>query len=294
MNIIGHGKIFLSLAAVLMVASVVVISLWGLELGIDFTGGSLLEVTYQTERPANNTVRQALSDLPIGDVQVQPTGEHGMLLKFQPVNEETHQRVIEELAKTGEVREERFESIGPVIGSELQRRAITAIIIVIILIILYVAFAFRGVGHLVSSWKYSLVTIVTLVHDILIPTAIVAAIGHFGTFQVDAFFIAALLTILGFSVQDTIVVFDRFRENLTRSKGADLADVANKSINDVLARSINTSLTLLLVLAAVLFFGGPTVRNLVLVLMLGTFFGAYSSIFVASPLLVWWADRKRG
>ena len=292
MNIIGHGKVFLAVAVVLVVASIAAIGFWGLEFGIDFTGGSLMEVTYLGERPANDVVRNALSVLPIGDVQVQPSGEKDLLLKFKPVNEELHQSIVGELEKTGQIREDRFESIGPVIGGELKRKAITAIVIVIVLVVLYVAWAFRKVSSLISSWKYGLVTIVALIHDIIIPTGIVAAIGHFGTFQVDAFFIAALLTILGFSVQDTIVVFDRFRENLMKDRGGDIGKIANQSVNEVMSRSINTSLTVMIVLFAVLIFGGQTVQNLVLVLIFGTFFGAYSSIFVASPLLVRWSGRR--
>lgn len=276
-----------------MVAAIGAIAFWGLHLGIDFTGGSLMEVTYETERPTNSVIRESLKELSVGDVQIQPTDETGALLKFAPVNEETHQQVFTALRTTGKVTEERFESIGPVIGSELKEKSITAIIIVIVLIILYVAWAFREVHSQVSSWKYGMVTIAALVHDIVIPTGIIAAIGYFGSFQVDSFFIAALLTILGFSVQDTIVVFDRIRENLLTSRGIDFDIVVNRSVNEVLARSINTSLTLLLVLFAVFFFGGATTQNLVLVLILGTFLGAYSSIFVASPLLVTWALRGR-
>ena len=294
MQIIAHSRIFLGLAALLVLLSIGAIAVWGLELGIDFTGGSLLEVTYLTERPSSDIIRQELADLSIGDVQIQPTDEGGLLLKFRSVDEASHQQILDALGKTGEIREERFESIGPVIGGELKKKAVTALVVVLVLIILYVAFAFRKVSSIITSWKYGLVTIVALIHDIVIPTGIVATIGHFGSFQVDAFFIAALLTILGFSVQDTIVVFDRFRENLMKNRGGDIATIANQSVNEVMARSINTSLTLLLVLFAVLFFGGVTVHNLVLVLIFGTFFGAYSSIFVATPLLALWNRQKKG
>jgi len=291
-DIIGKRKFTLGIAALLVALSLVALLSWGLDLGIDFTGGSLMEITYAGERPTTDSVRERLSNLSFGNVQVQPLEQNGFLLKFAPVTEEVHQEILSSLRETGDVTEQRFESVGPVVGNELKKKAFTAIVIVIVLIVLYVAWAFRKVSGYISSWKYGIVTIVALLHDIIIPTGIVAVIGHIGSFEVDSYFIAALLTILGFSVQDTIVVFDRLRENLALSKGASIAESANKSVNEVMARSINTSLTVLLVLVAVLLFGGSTVQNLVIVLILGTFFGAYSSIFVASPLLVMWTQSR--
>lgn len=288
MKIIPHKKIFLTIAAILVAASITAIVIWGLPLGIDFTGGALLEADYQSDRPANDVVRNVLNPI-IGDVQVQPTGERGIIVRGPAIDETTHQNVLAALRAFGDFEEHRFESIGPTIGRELQKKAVTALIIVLGLIILYIAWAFRKVSRPVSSWKYGLAAVIALVHDVTIPTGIVAALGQFGTFQIDAFFITALLTILGFSVHDTIIVFDRIRENLKRVSNEPFEAVTNRSVNEVMSRSINTSLTIILVLLAVLFLGGETTKNLALVLTLGGVFGTYSSIFVASPLLTLWA-----
>jgi preprotein translocase subunit SecF len=292
-NIVGRKKLFLGIAGLLVAAAIASMLVWGFDLGIDFTGGSLLEVSYETPRPSPEAVREALRTESIGEVVVQPAGDRGMLLKFGAVDELTHQRVMVALRATGEVREERFESIGPVIGSELKRKSIIAMSVVAVLIVLFIAWAFRKVSRPISSWKYGLVAIGTLAHDVIIPSGIVAAIGHFYPFEIDIFFITALLTILGFSVQDTIVIFDRIRENLGRGKLEEFDQIANRSVNEVLARSLSTTCTILLVLAAVYFLGGETTKNLALVLFLGVFFGSYSSIFVASPLLSLWAGQKR-
>ena len=236
MRIIPHKKIFLSIASLLVLASVVVIIVFGLPLGIDFTGGSLLNIEYANERASNEEIRNVLAPLEIGDVLIQPSGEKEVLIKFKEVDEATHQRMLSSLGSLGELQELRFESIGPVIGKELQQKAMKAIIIVIVLIILYIAWAFRKVSRPVSSWKYGLAAIAALVHDVIIPTGVVAIVGRFGSFEVDAFFITALLTILGFSVHDTIVVFDRIRENL-RTHGSETFDeITNKSVNEFIGR----------------------------------------------------------
>ena len=221
----------------------------------------------------------------MGSFIIQPTGELGVLLRFRNVDEATHQNILGVLKSTNSVEELRFESIGPVVGKELQNKAIKALVVVIVLIVLYIAWAFRKVSGTVSSWRYGFVAIVALLHDVLIPTGIIAIMGRFGNFQVDAFFITALLTILGFSVHDTIVVFDRIRENLKIYKSESFDTITNRSVNEVLSRSINTSLTLLFVLLALLFLGGETTKNLAFVLAIGVISGTYSSIFIASPLL---------
>ena len=194
------------------------------------------------------------------------------------------------------VREKRFESIGPTVGVELKRRAGIAIFSALLAIILYIAWAFRKVSRPISSWKYALIAIAALLHDITIPAGIFAFLGYLKGVEVDALFISAILTILGFSVHDTIVVFDRIRENLGKFFNRPFEEIVAKSVSETLARSLNTSLTTLFVLTAVLIFGGETVRYLALALSLGIFFGTYSSICIASPLLIaWerWQQRKK-
>ncbi len=290
--IISHKKIYLTLAAVLVTASIAAIAMWGLNFGIDFTGGSLWEVEFKNERPGNAEVVAALSFHKIEDAVLQPTGEKGLILKFRPVNENTHESMKRDLNDFSPIEEKKFESIGPVIGQELRKKSLKAIIYVLVLIIVYIAWAFRKVSKPVSSWKYGLIAIVALVHDVAIPTGIFAVLGRFYGVEIDAYFVTAILTILGFSVHDTIVVFDRIRENLKRHAGDSFAVTINNSVNQTLARSINTSLTVFLVLLATYFLGGESTKNLALALILGVFFGTYSSIFIASPLLDIWARHQ--
>lgn len=286
LNIIGHKYIFLTIATILVAVSFVTLGLWGLKPAIDFIGGSLLEIEYEVERPTNDKIRETLARFELGNIVLQPTGERGIIMRFKHIDEETHQKILYTL---GDVSEKRFDTIGPTIGKELQSRSVTALILAIIMIVLYIAWAFRRVSKPVSSWKYGVVAIIALVHDVAIPTGVFATLGYFRGVEVDALFITALLTILGFSVHDTIVVFDRIRENLRKLKTAEPYEVTvNRSVNETIARSINTSLTVFLVLIAIFFFGGETVHYFAFALILGVFFGTYSSIFIASPLLVIW------
>lgn len=316
MNIIGHKYIFLTFSAILVLASIAAILVWGLRLGIDFTGGSLLEIEFSRERPANGEARsserpdtakvhEALEPLGLENVAIQPAGERGMILRFKHIDEETHQQVLKALEAgrlervspsagseklEGVIAEKRFDTIGPTIGNELKRKSFMALIMASFGIVLYLAWAFRNVSKPVSSWKYGLVAVaVAFLHDVPIPLGFFVVLGHFKGVEIDTLFITALLTILGFSVHDTIVVFDRIRENLRKLKIAEAYDITvNRSVNETMARSINTSFTVLLVLVSIFFFGGETTRYFALALIIGIVFGTYSSIFVASPLLVIW------
>jgi len=295
MDIIRHKHIFLSISGVLVLASIAALAVWGLKPGIDFTGGSLLEAEFSTERPSIAALRETLASLSLGDIQVQPIGERGILLRFGYTDEDTHQKILAilgEAAQDAVVSERRFDTIGPVIGREIFRSALVALALAIFGIAAYITFAFWHVSRPVASWKYGIVTLAALLHDVLIPAGAFAALGHFQGIEVGALFMTALLTIMGFSVHDTIVVFDRIRENLRRMKGSEPYErVVNQSIRETLTRSITTSLTVLLVLAAIFSFGGETTRHFALALIIGIFFGTYSSIFVASPLLVVWHTR---
>lgn len=302
MNIIGHKYIYLTISGLLVLGGIAAFLIWGLKEGVDFTGGSLIEVEFQQDLgvgyiPESDKIKRALDGLGLGTVIVQPAGG-GMLLRFKTVDENTHQEILRRLKTImpdrGEVLEKRFDAIGPTIGAELRRRSMLAIALAIVTIVLYIAWAFRHVSEPLPSWKYGVVAIATLVHDLAIPTGLFAILGHFKGIEVDSLFITALLTILGFSVHDTIVVFDRTRENLAKTKGSESYEsIVNRSVNETMARSINTTLTVLLVLGAIFFFGGATVHYFSLALAVGITFGTYSSIFVASPLLVIWNDLTR-
>jgi len=296
-DIIGKKYYFLGFSGALVLASILVILIFGLHFGIDFTGGSILEVEFPKDVPSPARVIQVVLSLNVGSVTVQPTGERGMLIRFGAVDENMHQVIIEELEKDGGgvVVEKRFDSIGPTIGKELKRNAAIALVVAIVAIVLYIAWAFRHVSEPVSSWKYGVAAVIALMHDVVIPTAVFAVLGKLLGVPIDALFITALLTIMGFSVHDTIVVFDRTRENLRKLKGGEEFSITvNRSVNETFTRSINTSVTILLALVAIVVFGGESVRYFALALIIGIVFGTYSSIFIASPLLVIWNTIDRG
>ena len=275
--------------------------MWGLKPGIDFTGGSLLELGFTQARPTTEgIVETAKASIGKEELTAQPLGDDGMVLRMPVIDEPTHQKLLEDLraahAKDGaEVTERRFESIGPLIGEELRKKTIYAVVGAIVAIVLYITYAFRKVSHPIASWKYGACTVVALTHDVIIPIGVFSALGHFYGVEVGAWVVTALLTVLGFSVHDTIVVFDRIRENLTHSNRESFEEVVNRSLNETFARSINTSLTVLVVLAATYVLGGESIRNFILTMIVGIAVGVYSSIFLASPLLVTWRlhDAKK-
>ncbi len=296
LNIIQNRNKFFIISGVLVILSILSLSIWGLNLGIDFTGGSLLEVQVSSKtdlsgQDVSNLISEKMPD--IGEVRAQPTDD-GFLIRMKDLSESEHQQILSVLSENNKIIEKRFESIGPVIGQELKTKALWAVLFALIVIIAFIAYTFRKVSKPVASWKYGIGAIIALAHDVLIVTGIFSALGYFFLgFEADILFITALLTILGYSVNDTIVVYDRTRENLIYNPQTTFEDTVNKSVNDTIRRSINTSITTLLVLLALYFLGGATISNFVLALILGTLVGAYSSIFIASPLLVVWHKLKR-
>lgn len=255
-----------------------------------------MEVNFIAERPSNDQVREKLKDLNLGNLILQPTAERGLILRFKEVNEETHQKILSQLSEdkpaTDVLEERRFDSIGPAIGQELKQKTYWAIAVSLIAILIYIAWAFRHVSKPVASWKYGLAAVLALFHDILITVGVFSVLGHFYKVEVDLAFVAALLTILGYSINDTIVVFDRIRENLKYSSWDNFESTLEVSVNQTIARSINTTLTTLMPLFAIFFLGGPTLHYFALALMIGITLGAYSSIFQATPFLLWWTRKK--
>lgn len=302
MFVVKNKKIFFGISGLLVVLSLVAILVWGLPLGIDFTGGSVLEISYE-DRPELAEVERAIVEMGIEGASVRPTllgaaadgqaGRDGYLIRTRFLEDSERAGLVSELG--GNV--ERFSSVGPTIGEELRRKAIYAMLFVVALIILYIAFAFRHVSEPVRSWKYGVAAIVALIHDILIPTGVIVVLGQFGNATADTLFVMALLAILGLSVNDTIVVFDRIRERLTmnkeKNKGEPFEQTVGKGLSQTYTRSINTSLTTLLVLLALFFIGGATVHTFVLTLIVGVVAGTYSSIFLASPLLTIMAGKAK-
>lgn len=295
MNIIGHKKIFLSIAVLLVGAAVVLSILFGFKEGIDFKGGTLWRFSVGNG-VSTSDVEATFRALQINDAQATLEPANGdFLVRLPALNEADHQRFTSALKeKYPAFNESSFQSIGPSVGAELRTKSITGIILVLIGISLYIAFAFRKVYRPVSNWKYGFITLVTLFHDVAIPAGLLAILGHYLHIEIDSNFIVALLVVMGFSVHDTIVVFDRIRENLFLDRGkTDFSHVVNRSVNETMARSINTSLTLILVLLALYFTGPATLKYFILTLLVGVTTGIYSSIFVASPLLTIWQGRTR-
>jgi preprotein translocase subunit SecF len=273
---------------VLLGASVALAATGGLKLGIDFAGGTLHEVRFTTARP-DTSMLEAAVEATVGDATVQPTGDDAAILRYEQIDNAKRQTLLDALGQQfGAVEETRFDSIGPTIGNELKRKAFYAIGLVMLGIILYVTYAFRKVSAPVQSWKYGVLTIVTLLHDVLIVVGTFALLGRLVGAQVDSLFLIALLTTLGYSVHDTIVVYDRTRTNLLRLGPGHFEKAVDLATNQTIGRSINTSLTTAIPLVALLLFGGPTLFSFILALLVGLIAGTYSSIFVASPLLVTW------
>ncbi len=297
MFIVKYRKIWFTLSALLLGASVWAMFNFGFNLSIDFKGGTLTEIHYVDGRPAKSDIELWVGTNNFGSFSVRETGETGYVIRTRELSETEKENLQASLAVSSNLGEiERQTTIGPTAGAELQSKAIKAISVVLIMIVLFVTYAFRGVSagitrqSGISSWKYGLATIVALFHDIIIPTGFFVFFGQFFGFEIDLLFITGLLAILGYSVHDTIVVFDRVRENLRvnaeQHVKEDFEEVVGKSVTQTMARSINTSGTLLITIAALYFFGPISTTAFSLLLIIGLVAGTYSSIFIASPLLV--------
>lgn len=293
MNIITYRNWFYIIPGFLIVLSLSAVMIFGLRGGVDLTGGSLLEISYPEGRPSVEAIEAGISGLNLGTVHVQATDDNGYLLRMRDINDAEKQGLLQALT-LGErvVATERFTSIGPTIGAELRSKAWIAITLVLLAIIAYIAFAFRKVSAPVQSWKYGAVAIITLVHDIILPIGLFALLGYTHGAEVDSLFIVGLLTILGISINDTIVVFDRIRENLKvnadQNRKEAYEQTVGRSITQTIARSVNTSLTVIIVLVSLYFLGPASTKDFSLTLIVGMLAGTYSSIFLASPLLVTW------
>lgn len=288
-----YRKIYYIISGLLVILSVVSLAVLGLNPGIDFKGGSIMELASVGPRPSHEAIRNAFLELSIAEITVQDSGDTNLLLRFGNVDEAAHQDILMKLKGVGEFDELRFESVGPVIGEETKRKSLWAMLAVVIMILAYVAWAFRRVSFPLRSWKYAVVAVIALFHDVLISAGVFSIVGHFLNIEIGAPFVAALLTILGYSVNDTIVIFDRIRENVLKQGSVfDFEQVINNSFKQVYIRSLNTSLSTLLVLVAIFLFGGATLKYFVLTLIIGISVGTYSSIFLAAPLLFSWSMLK--
>lgn len=299
MNIIKHKNIYFLTSAIIIIPGLISLFLWGIKPSIDFTGGSVGEyrISSVKYKISGNEIKNIVKDKNITVESVKSLGNNEFSIRTNTLTQKKHNELVLKLKnKYKNVVEKSFDTVGPIIGAETEANALKAVIIASIAITLYVAFAFRKVSRPVASWKFGVCAVAALLHDLLVVVGLFSLLGHFAGVEVDSLFITALLTVMGFSVHDTIVVFDRIRENLKKTGGDDFNRVVNDSMLETMNRSLNTSFTVILVLVSLLFFGGESTRWFVVALLVGIISGTYSSIFNASPLLVLWQEwdkRKR-
>ncbi len=291
-DIVGKRYWFFGLSALVIVPGLLALLLWGFPLAIDFTGGSLLEVRFESgTRPEPGEVVALYQDLGIADPVVQTAGEMDLSVRSKPIDAEQKAQVLAEMEARfgGPITELRFDLVGATVGGEVARRAAGAVGLAALGIMLYITYAFRGVEH---AFRFGAAAILAMLHDVAVVIGVEAILGRFLGWEVDALFLTALLTVIGFSVHDTIVVFDRIRENRSLYRRLDFETLVNHSIVQTLDRSINTQLTVMFTLLALLLYGGVTTRHFVTILLIGVLSGTYSSIFNAAPILVVWENRE--
>lgn len=292
-QIVRHRRTWYTLSTVLVVLSLIFVFFPGIRFGIDFTGGSLSELEF-SQPVSVADLRGTLNAAGYPEATIQLSGDRGVLLRTSSLTEDEHQSLLTQIRTAhGDLQELRFDSIGPVIGGELRRTALIGVVLTLVLIGLYVAWAYRKVAGPVAAWKYGFLTILAAFHDVIVAVGAFAIAGHFFGWEVGTSFVAAILTILGYSINDTVVVLDRTRENLLNRISHDFADTVEQSIHQTFWRSLNTTLTTILALVAIFAFGGESTRPFAFALIVGIAIGAYSSIFLASPLLVSWEERKK-
>ncbi len=292
MNIIGKKNWYFLISLIVIIPGIISLALFGLNLSIEFSGGSRFTLSFPKEVSNEKVaeVKNVFSENKIKILSAEKSGKY-VYIRSQPLSEKQDLLIIEKLKeKIGEFKQEQYETVGPIIGSEITLNAIKALIISSMLIVLYITWSFRKVPKPTSSFRFGVSAIIALIHDVLILLGVFSILGHFLQVEIDSLFVTAILTVIGFSVHDTIVVFDRIRENLKRMGGENFPKVVNDSILQTLDRSLNTSLTVVLVLAALLLFGGESIRWFVVALLVGIISGTYSSIFNAAPLLVLWQE----
>lgn len=297
MSFIRPAKFFLSLSSILVIASIALIVVPGPRLSIDFTGGTLMEISV-ADGQSKDTVSAALntfeSDESLGNVAISTIKEGNLLMRMRDISNEEHLALVDHLNEViGEIDERQFTTIGPTVGASMKSRAVVALIMAAIAIVLYIAFAFRKVPKRLSPWRFGVIAVITLLHDVLITIGVFIIISQVTGFEFDTLFITALLTILGYSVNDTIVIFDRIRDNLAlQDRSETFEEVADKSLRESITRSINTTMSTLIMLGSLFLLGSESIRWFVLTLIVGAVIGTYSSIFLATPLLVKWKKKN--
>jgi len=291
MNIVKHRYLYFAISLIVIIPGIAALLAWGLPAGIDFTGGSLLEIHFNSPLPETTPVFEILSGFGFSDAKVQTAGTDKLVIRTKEMDEVTLNSILTEIKTqfNADIVLDRFESVGPTVGKEVAARAAEAVGIAALGILIYITFAFRGVKH---AFRYGVAAILAMLHDVIVVLGVEAFLGHYLGWEADALFLTALLTVIGFSVHDSIVVFDRIRENERVHRRDPYETVVNLSIVQTMARSINTQLTVMITLLSLVLFGGSTIRHFVLILLIGVFSGTYSSIFNASPILVVWENKE--
>lgn len=298
MSLLKPAKFFVTLSIALMLASAVLLVQPGPKLSLDFTGGTLMEISIPADKTSTDVQEAAnsfVTEPELGNVSYSSTKSNSVLMRMRDLGNEEHIALLEHIeSSVGAVEEKQFTTIGPTVGASLRERAAWALIVASVAIIVYIAFAFRRVPRKLSAWRFGIIAVVTLLHDVIITVGVFVILSHVTNFEFDTLFITALLTILGYSVNDTIVIFDRIRDNLSnQGRNEPFEVVAERSLQQSIARSMNTSISTLIMLAALFFLGSESVKWFVLALIVGAIIGTYSSIFLATPLLVYWRKKDR-
>ncbi|MBM3261610.1 protein translocase subunit SecF [Candidatus Kaiserbacteria bacterium] len=298
MFIIKHRTIFFGITGALVLASIIALFSFGLHLGADFTGGTLIEASYTEGRPVPQALEASLYTAGFSGLSLREAGERSYIIRTDSISEMQRTHLLATLSVDGHSATiDQLTEVGPTIGAELRAKAFVALAMVLVCILLFIAFAFRKVSKPISSWVYGFIALVTLIHDVIIPVGFYAVLGHLTGAQVDTLFVTAILTVLGFSIHDTIVVFDRTRENLRtnhdRNRKESFAETAGRSLEQTFVRSINTSLTVVLTLMILYVLGPASTKVFSLTLLVGVVAGTFSSIFLATPLLVEVAERRK-
>ncbi|MDP2655632.1 MAG: protein translocase subunit SecF [bacterium] len=290
MYIVQHRSLFFWITGVMLAGAVGAMLVWGLPLGIDFTGGSLMQVEYKNGRPALADIQKQTALIPVGAVSVREFGENAISIRTRTMNPAEHEAMLLAVSGNESTIELAYTSVGPALGSQFANKAMWAIFAVILVIVLYIAFAFRHVSRPVPSWGYGLTVVTMLVIDLIVPIGFYAAYAHYTGAEVDSLFVVALLALLGYVVNDIIVIFDRIREHLNNNEKTGLResfeDTIGKSISETMTRSINTALTVALALIVLIFLGAEATRNFALVMLVGVVAGTFSSICRSAPLLI--------
>ncbi|MFZ3057506.1 MAG: protein translocase subunit SecF [Minisyncoccales bacterium] len=300
MNFLKYSKIYFAIAILTVGASIYFLFAFGLNLGIDFEGGSSLNVVYKNSAPNIETIKTAVSQIEgLNNIQVQPAGNNEIILKInkKDISSEVYNNVLSKIKETGEIDESAsgVETISPLIGRELKDKTVLVVVISLLAMLVYIALAFRNVSKPISSFQYGFSSTLMLFHDVIIPLGVLAILGKYYGAQLTIPVITALLTIVGYCINNNVVVFDRIRENLMKDRKSSYAEIVNKSLNETLARCVNTSLTVLIALVPLYYFfsNEESLKYFTLTMGIGVIVGVFSSVFLASPLLVSWNNLKQ-